>query len=60
MVFYIANWPGFHGAVLHERINTNTSHGLEEILQDPRKPWTSKLYSGLCVYFEKLNLELQP
>ena len=58
VVFRVANWPGFHRTVSHERVNTNTSHGLEKIFQDPREPWARELYSGLCVYFEKLNLEL--
>jgi len=57
VVFRIANWPGFHWAVSCEGVNTNTSHSLEEIFQDPREPWAGELYSGLCVYFEKLNLQ---
>ena len=59
VVFRIANWPGFHWAISYEGVNTNTSHGLEEIFQDPREPWAGELYGGLCVYLKKLDLELQ-
>jgi hypothetical protein len=59
VVFRIANWPVFHWDLSHEGVNTNTSYGLEEILQDPCEARASELYSRLCIYFEKLNLELQ-
>jgi hypothetical protein len=57
-MFRIPNWPVFGWAVSHEGVNTNTSYGPEEIFQNPRQPGASELYSRLCVYFEKLDVEL--
>jgi len=55
MVPCLTNWPRFYWDVPQKGINTNASHGVEKIFQNPGEPRTSELYCGFCVNFEKLD-----
>jgi hypothetical protein len=55
MVPCLTNWPRFYWNVPQKGINTNASHGVEKIFQNPGEPRTSELYRGFCINFEKLD-----